>query len=69
VSTCSPLAGRTYICNCDRAGGYSLLPAGVTNQNYLRGVQEADASGRVSFTSIFLGCYAGRWPHVHFEVC
>ena len=31
-------------------------------------MQEADASGRVTFTSIFPGCYAGRWPHIHFEV-
>ena len=69
VSTCSPLAGRAvYIWHCDRAGGYSLYSQGVTNQNYLRGVQEADASGRVSFTSIFPGCYSGRWPHIHFEV-
>jgi protocatechuate 3,4-dioxygenase beta subunit len=22
----------------------------------------------VTFTSIFPGCYAGRWPHVHFEI-
>jgi protocatechuate 3,4-dioxygenase beta subunit len=22
----------------------------------------------VTFTSIFPGCYPGRWPHVHFEV-
>ena len=22
----------------------------------------------MSFTTIFPGCYAGRWPHVHFEV-
>src|SRR5262245_47521744 len=69
VSTCAPLAGRAvYIWHCDRAGGYSLYSQGVTNQNYLRGVQEADASGRVSFTSIFPGCYSGRWPHIHFEV-
>ncbi len=57
-----------YVWHCDRAGGYSLYSAGVTNQNYLRGVQEADSNGRVSFTSIFPGCYAGRWPHIHFEV-
>jgi protocatechuate 3,4-dioxygenase beta subunit len=22
----------------------------------------------MSFTTIFPGCYAGRWPHIHFEV-
>ena len=69
VSTCSPLAGRAvYLWHCDRAGGYSLYTQGVTNQNYLRGVQESDSAGRVSFMSIFPGCYAGRWPHIHFEV-
>jgi protocatechuate 3,4-dioxygenase beta subunit len=31
-------------------------------------VQVEDAAGRVRFTSIFPACYAGRWPHVHFEV-
>lgn len=31
-------------------------------------VQEADANGRVTFASIFPGCYPGRWPHIHFEV-
>jgi protocatechuate 3,4-dioxygenase beta subunit len=69
ASTCEPLAGRAvYIWHCDRLGRYSLYNSGVTNQNYLRGVQEADGSGRVVFTSIFPACYAGRWPHVHFEV-
>ena len=69
ATTCSPLAGRAvYIWQCDREGRYSLYSTGVTNQNYLRGVQEADASGRVTFTSIYPGCYSGRWPHIHFEV-
>jgi protocatechuate 3,4-dioxygenase beta subunit len=69
ASTCAPLAGRAvYIWHCDMPGRYSLYSSGVTNQNYLRGVQEADSSGRVSFTSIYPACYAGRWPHVHFEV-
>jgi len=68
-STCSPLAGRAvYLWHCDRLGRYSLYSSGVTNQNYLRGVQEADANGRVTFTTIYPGCYAGRWPHIHFEV-
>ena len=69
ASTCAVLAGRAvYIWHCDALGRYSLYSSGVTNQNYLRGVQEADASGKVTFTSVFPGCYAGRWPHIHFEV-
>jgi protocatechuate 3,4-dioxygenase beta subunit len=69
ASTCSPLAGRAvYVWHCDRSGRYSLYSSGVTDQNYLRGVQEADTSGRVTFTSIFPACYSGRWPHIHFEV-
>ncbi|MGW6732201.1 intradiol ring-cleavage dioxygenase [Streptomyces sp. NPDC055013] len=57
-----------YIWHCDRAGDYSLYSEGVTDENYLRGVQETDALGQVTFRSIFPGCYAGRWPHIHFEV-
>ena len=57
-----------YLWHCDREGRYSLYSSGVTNQNYLRGVQEADANGDVTFTTIFPGCYDGRMPHVHFEV-
>jgi protocatechuate 3,4-dioxygenase beta subunit len=57
-----------YVWHCDREGRYSLYSEGITNENYLRGVQIADADGRVRFTSIFPACYSGRWPHVHFEV-
>ncbi|MFH0517347.1 intradiol ring-cleavage dioxygenase [Streptomyces sp. M41] len=57
-----------YIWHCDREGRYSLYSEGVTDENYLRGVQETDDRGRVTFTSVFPGCYAGRWPHIHFEV-
>ena len=67
--SCAPLAGAAvYLWHCDRDGNYSLYSEAVTNQNYLRGVQEADADGVVSFTSIFPACYTGRWPHIHFEV-
>ncbi|MGN9843208.1 intradiol ring-cleavage dioxygenase [Nonomuraea sp. H19] len=66
---CSALAGAAvYLWHCDRDGNYSMYSEAVTGENYLRGVQEADSGGKVSFTSIFPGCYAGRWPHVHFEV-
>jgi protocatechuate 3,4-dioxygenase beta subunit len=64
-----PLAGgAVYLWHCDREGRYSMYSQGVTNENYLRGVQEVDAGGNVSFTSVFPGCYSGRWPHIHFEV-
>ncbi|MDX2522884.1 intradiol ring-cleavage dioxygenase [Streptomyces europaeiscabiei] len=57
-----------YLWHCDREGLYSLYSDGVTEENYLRGVQETDDKGQVTFTSIFPGCYTGRWPHIHFEV-
>jgi protocatechuate 3,4-dioxygenase beta subunit len=64
-----PFAGTAvYIWHCDLQGRYSLYSQGVTDQNYLRGVQIADAAGKVRFTSIFPACYPGRWPHIHFEV-
>ncbi|MFE5816049.1 intradiol ring-cleavage dioxygenase [Streptomyces sp. NPDC056479] len=57
-----------YLWHCDRDGNYSLYSEGVTEENYLRGVQETDDEGRVTFRTVFPGCYAGRWPHIHFEV-
>lgn len=54
--------------HCDIDGNYSLYSPGTTNQNYLRGVEAADADGLVTFKSIFPAAYSGRWPHLHFEV-
>lgn len=66
---CVPLAGAAvYAWHCDRDGRYSLYDSGLKGENYLRGVQEADANGQVTFTSVFPGAYSGRWPHIHFEV-
>lgn len=66
---CTPLAGAAvYAWHCDRDGKYSLYDSSLRNENYLRGVQEADANGQVTFTSVFPGAYSGRWPHIHFEV-
>lgn len=65
----APMAGAAvYLWHCDRDGKYSLYSEGIENENYLRGVQVADASGTLSFTSIYPACYDGRWPHIHFEV-
>lgn len=69
AATGAALAGRgVYLWHCDREGRYSLYSAGAENENYLRGVQETDANGTVTFTSIYPACYSGRWPHIHFEV-
>jgi protocatechuate 3,4-dioxygenase beta subunit len=65
----SPLAAAAvYVWHCDREGRYSLYSQGVTNENYLRGVQETDDTGQVKFDTIFPACYSRRWPHIHFEV-
>ena len=64
-----PLAGgAVYLWHCDQAGQYSLYSQAIAKENYLRGVQETDNKGQVSFTTIFPACYDGRWPHIHFEV-
>lgn len=68
-ASCASVAGAAvYLWHCDRDGNYSMYASGLTKENYLRGLQEADTNGVVSFTTIFPGCYAGRMPHVHFEV-
>jgi protocatechuate 3,4-dioxygenase beta subunit len=65
----APFEGvAVYVWHCNREGGYSLYSDGITGENYLRGVQLADADGNVTFTTIFPACYTGRWPHIHFEV-
>jgi protocatechuate 3,4-dioxygenase beta subunit len=68
-SGCSALAGAAvYLWHCDINGNYSMYSTATKNENYLRGVQETDSSGKVTFKSIFPAAYSGRWPHVHFEV-
>ncbi len=68
-NACAGLAGYAiYLWQCDAQGRYSLYSSGVTNESYLRGVQVTDANGEVTFTTIYPGCYDGRWPHMHFEV-
>ncbi|MFT4248160.1 MAG: hypothetical protein QM581_08995 [Pseudomonas sp.] len=67
--SCAPLEGYAiYLWHCTRDGIYSLYSTGIQDQNYLRGVQETDSNGQITFTSIFPACYSGRWPHIHFEV-
>ena len=64
---CAPLAGHAvYIWHCDKDGKYSIYD--TEDRNYLRGVGVTDDKGQVKFTTVFPGCYDGRWPHIHFEV-
>ncbi|MEZ5399949.1 MAG: hypothetical protein R2729_09775 [Bryobacteraceae bacterium] len=78
--SCTPLAGAFVdIWHCDAKGVYSDVsqaynPGGGTGtvntagQKFLRGYQIADASGQVSFTTIYPGWYTGRTIHIHVRV-
>lgn len=67
--SCAELEGyAVYLWHCDRSGQYSMYSNAVKTENYLRGIQASDAEGKLTFESIYPGCYDGRWPHIHFEV-
>lgn len=64
---CAPLAGHAiYLWHCDAVGRYSIYD--LPEATYLRAVGVTDATGKATFTTIFPGCYPGRYPHMHFEV-
>ncbi|WP_422017861.1 intradiol ring-cleavage dioxygenase [Roseateles sp.] len=68
-ASCADLSGYAiYLWHCDALGRYSMYSSGVTAENYLRGVQPTASDGTAAFTTIYPGCYAGRVPHIHFEV-
>ncbi len=67
--SCASLAGYAiYLWHCTAGGLYSMYSSGVTGENFLRGVQQTDANGAVTFTTIVPGCYSGRVTHIHFEI-
>ncbi len=66
-NACTPLANHViYIWQCDASGSYSIYER--PDSNNLRGAAVTDAKGIARFTTVFPGCYSGRWPHVHFEI-
>lgn len=68
-ASCADLSGYAiYLWHCDAQGRYSMYSSGVTGENYLRGVQATASDGTATFQTIYPGCYAGRMPHMHFEV-
>jgi protocatechuate 3,4-dioxygenase beta subunit len=71
-NACSPVVSAAVdIWQCDAQGNYSEYAQpgyNGTGQTFLRGIQTTDASGRVTFTTIFPGWYQGRATHIHVEV-
>lgn len=71
-SGCSPVANANVeIWQCDASGNYSEYAQpgyNGTGQTFLRGLQTTDASGRVAFTTVYPGWYAGRATHIHVKV-
>lgn len=68
-AACADLSGYAiYLWHCDALGRYSMYSSGATAENYLRGVQATGSDGTAVFQTIYPGCYAGRVPHIHFEV-
>jgi protocatechuate 3,4-dioxygenase beta subunit len=69
---CVPIAGASVeIWQCDASGHYSeYAQPGYdgTGQTYLRGLQVADANGKVTFNTIYPGWYQGRATHIHLKV-
>ena len=66
-NACAALADwAIYLWHCDAVGEYSLYS--VPAESWLRGLQVTDSAGMVEFTTIWPGCYSGRWPHIHFEL-
>jgi protocatechuate 3,4-dioxygenase beta subunit len=67
-SACGPVAGAVVdIWQCDADGNYSQYGS-ERNLTYLRGLQTTDATGRVTFVTIYPGWYQGRATHIHVEV-
>jgi len=71
-NACAPVGGAVVeIWQCDAAGNYSEYSQpgfNGTGLTFLRGLQTTDASGQVTFNTIYPGWYAGRATHIHVEV-
>jgi protocatechuate 3,4-dioxygenase beta subunit len=75
---CTPIPGATVdIWHSGSQGIYSAYATGTTcnpgdddvmSDMFCRGVQAADETGRVNFSTVFPGWYRGRTLHIHFTV-
>ena len=73
-ASCAPLDGAMVdIWHCDAEGAYSGFNDtaegfNTVGEDWLRGFQNTDSSGRAEFTTIYPGWYRGRATHIHFKV-
>lgn len=74
-NSCNALAGALVdIWHCDKDGNYSeyggtsMQSTNYTAVHFLRDRQTTDASGLVTFKTIFPGWYSGRATHIHVHV-
>jgi len=66
-ATALPSLERRCTCGTATATGSTpstRLPTRTTCGEF----RKRGSDGVATFTSIFPGCYSGRWPHIHFEV-
>ena len=67
-SSCAAVVGADVeIWHVDAAGDYSQYGS-QTAATFLRGIQTTNATGEVTFTTIYPGWYQGRATHIHAEV-
>lgn len=71
-NACAPVVGaQVEVWQCDASGDYSEYSQPGFNgvgETFLRGVQTTDASGQVTFNTIYPGWYQGRATHIHVDV-
>jgi len=74
ADSCAPVAGAAVdVWHCDALGEYSGFQDNAqgfntVGEDWLRGFQNTDSSGKVAFTTIYPGWYQGRATHIHFKV-
>jgi protocatechuate 3,4-dioxygenase beta subunit len=75
-ATCRPIENaRVDIWHCDATGQYSGYDGqgdgraiSTKGEKFLRGTQMTNATGGVTFDTIYPGWYRGRTTHIHFKV-
>lgn len=72
---CEPVAGaRVEVWHADADGAYSAYDerdgnlVDAADRTFLRGAQDTDRAGRVTFSTIFPGWYPGRTTHIHAKI-